>query len=90
MASNQDGEFERAYEDLRMKTLQSGDSIFSRSELVFMSAGMRGWLHAVADISSLPGSLPQPAQQISIPSGVGQPAIRLLTDMALNTWKEAG
>jgi len=54
-----------------------------------MSTGMKRWLQAVEDISAPPKRVPQPAGQISIPSDVGQTAIRLLTDMALHTWKEA-
>jgi len=51
---------------------------------------MKRWLQAVEDISAPPKRVPQPAGQISIPFDVGQTAIRLLTDMALHTWKEAG
>ena len=73
-----------------MKALQSPDSMHSRSQLLFISAGMKKWLQVASDISTVPERVPQPAVHISIPSDVEQNALRLLTDMALHTWKEAG
>ncbi|MCK5646889.1 MAG: hypothetical protein KAH97_08915, partial [Anaerolineales bacterium] len=46
-ASNRTCEFEPTYEDLRMKALNSGDSICSRSQLIFMRTGMKRWLQAI-------------------------------------------
>ena len=73
-----------------MKSLQSPDSVHSRSQLLFMSEGMSQWLQAVLDIGEAARGVLQPMECISIGSDVGQTALRLLTDMALHTWKEAG
>ena len=74
-----------------MKAVQSPNAIHSRSQLLFMSEGMSRWLHEVLDIGVAARRVPEkPVQHISITSEAGQTALRLLTDMALHTWKEAG
>jgi len=72
-----------------MKVLQAGDLIHSQSQLVFVSKGMKGWLETIANMTRPIDRVKHPAQQVSIPPSVGQTALLLLTDMALNTWKEA-
>jgi len=71
-----------------MKVLQAGDLIHSQSQLVFVSKGMKGWLETVANMTIPIDRVKHPAQQVSIPPGIGKTAVVLLTDMALNTWKE--
>jgi len=69
-----------------MKILEAGDLIHSQSQLVFVRKGMKVWLDAVANMNSPIERVKHPAR--SIPPCVGQTAVLLLTDMALNTWKE--
>jgi len=71
-----------------MKALQAGDLIHSQSQLVFVSKGMKGWFETIANINSPIDRVKHLAQQVSVPASVGQTAVLLLTDMALNTWKE--
>jgi len=69
-----------------MKVLEAGDLIYSQSQLVFVRKGMKVWLKTIANMNSSIDTVKHPAR--SIPHGVGQTAVLLLTDMALNTWKE--
>jgi hypothetical protein len=71
-----------------MKVLQSGDLIHSQSQLVFVRKGMKGGLETIANMRRPINGVKHPAQQVSIPPSVGQTAVLLLTDMALNTLKE--
>ncbi len=73
-----------------MKARESPHSIHSRSQLVFMSSGMWRWLQTIEDIIPKAGRMPAVIGKISIPCDLEENALRLLTDMALHTWKEAG
>jgi hypothetical protein len=83
---------EDAYEELRMKARQSPRSLHGRAHVLFMNSGMKGWLEAVETITPTPSPARTPAAgpTLSIPRDLEQDALRLLTDMALHTWKEAG
>jgi hypothetical protein len=70
-----------------MKVLESGDLIHSQSQLVFVRKGMKVWLETIANMTEQIDTVKHPARPI--PPGIGQTAVLLLTDMALNTWKEA-
>jgi hypothetical protein len=69
-----------------MKVLEAGDLIHSQSQLVFVRKGMKAWLETIANMTEQVDTVKHPAR--SIPADVGQNAVLLLTDMALNTWKE--
>lgn len=74
-----------------MKALQSPNAMHSRSQLLFISKGMRRWLKEVSDIGVAACRVPHtPVQRVSLAEETAQTAVRLLTDMALHTWKEAG
>jgi len=66
--------------------MEAGDLIYSQSQLVFVRKGMKVWLETVANMNNPIERVKHPAR--SIPPRVGQTAVLLLTDMALNTWKE--
>ncbi len=69
-----------------MKVLEAGDLIHSQSQLVFVRKGMKVWLETIANMTGPIDTVTHSVQ--STPPGVGQTAVLLLTDMALNTWKE--
>ncbi len=74
-----------------MKARESPHSIHSRSQLLFMGSGMERWLETIGDIiPAAAGCRPAMIGGISIPCELEENALRLLTDMALHTWKEAG
>lgn len=74
-----------------MNARESPRSLHSRSQLLFMSTGMKSWLETVEDVTTTPPArLPAVSGTLSIPCDLEQNALRLLTDMALHTWKEAG
>ena len=75
-----------------MKARQSPHSLHGRAHVLFMSSGMKGWLEALETIGPTvaPPRTPAAGPTLSIPCDLEQHALRLLTDMALHTWKEAG
>ena len=83
---------EDVYEELRMKARQAPHSLHSRAHVLFMSSGMKGWLETMEMIPPTPPPqrTPPADRTLSIPCELEPHALRLLTDMALHTWKEAG
>jgi len=82
-------ELEEAYEGLRMKALRAGDKIQSGSQLLFVSQGMIAWLQSMKDLKCL-GAQPQGGgAPLPFAQGLEPTALGLLTEMAINTWKEA-
>jgi hypothetical protein len=83
---------EDVYEELRMKARQAPHSLHSRAHVLFMSVGMKGWLEAIETIPRTPPPVTTPEEErtLSIPCELEEHALRLLTDIALHTWKEAG
>jgi hypothetical protein len=82
-------ELEEAYEGLRMKALRAGNKIQSQSQLLFLNQGMIAWLHSMEELKRLGaqpqgGSAPLPFAHVLEPTALG-----LLTEMTINTWKEA-
>ena len=71
-----------------MKALKAGNMIPNQSHLVFLTKGMKVWLETVVEMNPLIAELKQTPGQVKIPQSVKATAIMLLTDMALNTWKE--
>jgi hypothetical protein len=75
-----------------MKVLAAADrdALQSQSQLMFVSKGMRAWLHAAGEINVVaihPSPISSPGVQ---PQGMDWTMVALIADMALNTWKEAG
>jgi len=75
-----------------MKVLAAADrdALQSQSQLVFVSKGMRAWLHAAREITVVgihPSRVSSPQVQ---PQSTEATMVALIADMALNTWKEAG
>jgi hypothetical protein len=82
-------ELEEAYEGLRMKALRAGDKIQSGSQLLFVNQGMIAWLQSMEDLKCL-GAQPQGGgAPLPFAQGLEPTALGLLTEMAINTWKEA-
>ncbi len=71
-----------------MKALEAGNMIPSQSHLVLLTKGMKVWLEAVGAMNPLIAEPKQPPGRVRIPQSVKPTAVMLLTDMALNTWKE--
>ncbi len=81
-------DLEQAYEGLRMKALKAGNTIPNQSHLVFLTTGLTVWLETMVQVKSLIAEPEQTSGQLKIPQSVKPTAVMLLTDMALNTWKE--
>ena len=83
------GDLERAYEALRMKALEAGNTIPNQSYLVFLTKGMKVWLQIMAQVKSPIAEPEQSSERVMIAQSVKPVAVMLLADMALNTWKGA-
>jgi len=71
-----------------MKAIKAGNMIPNQSHLVFLTKGMKVWLETVVEMNPLIAEPKQTPGQVKIPQSVKPTAVMLLTDMALNTWKE--
>jgi len=75
-----------------MKALRAGDKIQSQSQLLFVNQGMIAWLQSMEELKRL-GVEPQGGSAslhvAHVAHGVEPTAVGLLTEMAINTWKEA-
>ena len=83
------GDLEQAYEALRMKALEAGNTIPNQSHLEFLTKGMKVWLETMAQVKSPIAKPEQTSGQAMIAQRVKPAAVVLLADMALNTWKGA-
>lgn len=82
-------ELEEAYEGLRMKALTAGNGIQSQSQLLFVNRGMRAWLQSMGELNLLGVEPRRLSGQLPFAQSVEPTALELLTEMAINTWKEA-
>ncbi len=82
-------DLEQAYEALRMKALEAGNTIPNQSHLVFLTKGMKVWLETMVQVKSLIAEPEQASGQATIAQSLKLTAVTLLADMALNTWKGA-
>ena len=80
-------DIEQAYEALRMKALEAGNTIPNQSHLVFLTKGMKVWLQTMVQVKSLVAEPEQTSGRLMIAQSVKPAAVMLLADMALNTWK---
>lgn len=82
-------DLEQAYEALRMKALEAGNTIPNQSHLVFLTKGMKVWLQTMVQVKSLIAEPEQASGHPMIAQSLKPAAVMLLADMALNTWKGA-
>lgn len=72
-----------------MKALRAGDKIQSQSQLLFVNQDMIAWLQSMEELKRL-GVEPQGGSaSLHFAHGVEPTAVGLLTEMAINIWKEA-
>ena len=72
-----------------MKALSAGNAIHSQSQLLFVNKGMTAWLETLGELNAVGGEPRQLSPQVPLAQSIQADALVLLTDMALNTWKEA-
>jgi len=75
-----------------MKVLAAADrdALQSMSQMVFVSNGMKAWLHAAGEINVVAiHPIPVCCPRVQ-PQNMDSAMVALIADMALNTWKEAG
>lgn len=74
-----------------MKVLAAADrdALQSQSQLVFVSKGMRAWLHAAGETNVVGIHSSQVSSPRVQPQSMDSTMVALIADMAFNTWKEA-